>query len=111
LPKEKQMNLINELKTPWPADFSLQPINSKERLEVVAIQQLKNQAANEILRKNKALSIAIHTLLMAVKNGLITETIWIEKAWNEPPETLIDLLEKALDDPAIQSQTNTQKPA
>lgn len=42
--------LIDELKSEWPARFSLQPITKQERLEVMAIQSLKKSAANEILR-------------------------------------------------------------
>jgi hypothetical protein len=90
------VSLIKNLRTSWSANYSLQPKNTTERIEVMEIQKLKQHAANELIRKNIALSIAINTLLLAEKNGLITDTIWTE---NEPPETLIDLLENALDDP------------
>jgi len=44
------MTLLERLKSEWPANFQLQPINAEERRNVIEIQALKKGAALEIER-------------------------------------------------------------
>ena len=44
------IKIIEQLRTEWPAYFSLQPKTAQERKNVIKIQRLKRDAANEIER-------------------------------------------------------------
>jgi hypothetical protein len=46
----KNETLLKDLLSPWPADYHLQPDTAQERFNVIAIQSLKKQAAEEINR-------------------------------------------------------------
>lgn len=53
-------DILERLDTVWPADFELQPKTTAERYNVISIQRLKGDAADEIqrLRVNEKASIA-----------------------------------------------------
>jgi hypothetical protein len=42
--------LIETLREPWRADFAMQPKNSSERFDVIYLQQIRKEAADEIQR-------------------------------------------------------------
>lgn len=54
------IDILERLDTTWPADFELQPKTSAERKNVIEMQRLKADAADEIarLRVNEKASIA-----------------------------------------------------
>lgn len=41
-------DILDDLDSPWPADYALQPKNSSERFDVIHAQEVKRQAADEI---------------------------------------------------------------
>lgn len=41
-------DILDDLDSPWPADYALQPKNSSERYDVIHVQEVKRQAAVEI---------------------------------------------------------------
>ena len=41
-------DLLKQLDSSWPADYQLQPLNDKEREEIIEVQELKKAAAKEI---------------------------------------------------------------
>lgn len=54
-------DILKRLRTVWPADFELQPKTAAERKNVIEIQRLKADAADEIdrLRLREDISIGI----------------------------------------------------
>lgn len=50
------MELIDELKSAWPARFALQPKNQRERHDVIEIQTMKKEAAMEIERLTRLIN-------------------------------------------------------
>lgn len=55
--EERITALIETLREPWRADFSLQPKTASERFDVIYIQELKRQAAEVIEELQVALMI------------------------------------------------------
>jgi hypothetical protein len=41
-------DILEQLDSPWPANFVLQPLTAEERHDVIEIQDLKKSAAKEI---------------------------------------------------------------
>lgn len=49
-------DILDDLDSPWPAYYALQPKNSSERYDVIHAQEVKRQAAVEIRRLREQVS-------------------------------------------------------